>query len=117
MRRTWTCLQRRADFLRIAATRLRRVTPAFIVQAAQLDAPGPTQRIGFTVSRKVGNSVARSRAKRRLRAIADQVLGAPTAFEYVLVGRADALRRDFAVMTADLRSALDKLAKSPRRSA
>ena len=41
----------------------------------------------------------------------------PTAFEYVLVGRADALRRDFAVMTEDLRSALDKLAKSPRRSA
>jgi len=131
MRRTWTSLKRRADFLRIAASGLRRVTPAFIVQAARVEAPAApniaqpsAQRLGFTVSRKVGNAVARNRAKRRLRAMADHVIGSRVGeaqFEYVLVGRADALTRDFATMAEDLRQALEKLAVAkptpPRRSA
>lgn len=48
-------------------------------------------RVGFTCSKKVGNAVARNRAKRRLREIARHVL--PTAglenADYVLVGRRD----------------------------
>jgi ribonuclease P protein component len=106
-------LKRRADFLRIAASGLRRVTPAFILQAA---APptGTAGRVGFTVSRKVGNAVARNRAKRRLRAAADRVLTAPQLFDLVLVGRAEALTRDFAALTADLQQALHAVAKPGR---
>ncbi len=48
-------------------------------------------RVGFTCSKKVGNAVARNRAKRRLREVARAVL--PThgraGWDYVLVGRPD----------------------------
>jgi ribonuclease P protein component len=114
--RSWTTLKRRADFLRVAATGLRRTTPAFILQAATAE-PGTAGRVGFTVSKKVGNSVMRNRAKRRLRALVDRVLadGAQPAFDYVVIGRGEALTRDFAVMAEDLRQAFARIARERNR--
>ena len=64
------------------------------------DRPGATVRVGFTVSKKVGNAVVRNRVRRRLREIARQVIPgqARPDLDYVLVGRQGALGRDFAVM-------------------
>lgn len=101
-------LQDRADFLR-AARGTRVVTPGFILQMRRRpDADGPV-RAGFTCSKKVGNAVARNRAKRRLREVARLVL--PThgraGTDYVLVGRAQVTAaRPFALMLDDLRGAL-----------
>jgi ribonuclease P protein component len=71
-------------------------------------------RVGFTCSKKVGNAVARNRAKRRLREIARAVLpvdGRP-GWDYVLIGRADATAdHPFEAMKADLARALRKLHK------
>src|SRR5688572_16963018 len=101
MRRTWSPLKQRADFLRAAASGLKRVTPAFILQAATPN-PGANGRIGFTVSRKVGNAVVRNRARRRLRAVADLVIGGEMAgkleLDVVMIGRGEALTRDIATM-------------------
>jgi ribonuclease P protein component len=108
--RQWSGLLRRADFLRVGASRLRRVTPGFILQAAPREnADG--LRLGFTASRKVGNAVARNRAKRRLRALADQVMpqAADPALDYVFVARGETLERNFASMAEDLRQALRRL--------
>lgn len=69
-----------------------------------------TMRAGFTVTKKIGNSVVRNRLKRRLRALARDVLpvsGVPGA-DHVLIGRSDGLTRDFAVMADDLRKALTR---------
>lgn len=103
-------LKRRADFLRVAKGR-RLPCPAFLLQAAPaLDGAG--LQVGYTCSKKVGNAVARNRAKRRLREVARRVLPrlGRSGWDYVLVGRPGAtVDHDFAAMCADLERALHKL--------
>lgn len=67
-------------------------------------------RAGFTVTRKIGNSVIRNRVKRRLRALARDVLPGHgiAGADHVLIGRGDGLTRDFAAMAEDLRKALQR---------
>ncbi len=107
-------LTRRADFLKAARAR-RQSTPGFTLQARRRgpeEPDGGLVRVGFTCSKKVGNAVARNRAKRRLREIARLTLprhGRP-GWDYVLIGRpvvtAD---RPFADMPADLEGALARI--------
>lgn len=87
--------------------------PGFVVQIAPApaDLDRPLIRVGFTVSRKVGNAVVRNRVRRRLREIARQVIPARARadLDYVLVGRQAALGRDFALMRDELDQALTRL--------
>lgn len=104
-------LKARKDFL--AAARAKRAhKPGFVLQARHRAATEPSAtplRIGYTCSKKVGNAVARNRAKRRLRAAALSVLpnaGQP-GWDYVLIGRASHTANiPFAQMCFDLQAAL-----------
>ncbi len=103
-------LRKRADFL-LAARNRRTVTPGFVLQARErtaADQPGVI-RVGFTCSRKVGNAVARNRARRRLRETARLILpkhGRP-GWDYVLIGRAGVTATlPFSQLLADLKRAL-----------
>lgn len=69
-------------------------------------------RVGFTCSKKVGNAVVRNRARRRLRALAAEILPEQgrAGWDYVLVGRPEAtIQRAYADLRADLTGALDRV--------
>jgi len=97
--------------------------PGFILQARrQPEEGGPPSsspsspatapcRIGFTVTKKIGNAVVRNRAKRRLRAAADAVLPGHghAGYDYVLVGRTTTRDRAFAALCEDLQKALKNI--------
>ena len=102
-------LRQRADFL-AAANGVRANTAAFVLQGRCRNDQGPI-RVGYTVTRKNGTATERNRIRRRLREVmrrVDAVFMRPH-HDYVLVGRRDALTRDFATMIDDLRSALRRL--------
>ncbi len=67
-------------------------------------------RIGFTVTKKLGNAVTRNRIKRRLRAAASQALPnlVHDGHDYVLIGRQGTIARDFGALKGDLTSALQR---------
>lgn len=110
-------LKRRSEFLRVAGARRKAVVRGLILQARRHAAsdrssgPVPPIRVGFTVSRKVGNAVARNRARRRLRAAVELVMPAHAkdGHDFVVIGRAETLRRPFAALVADLKAALERL--------
>jgi len=107
-------LKRRPEFLRVAATRRKWVAPGLIVQVRKrpLDEVDTDEaRIGFTVSRKVGNSVKRNRARRRLKAAADIMMTkhAQGGMDFVIIGRKNTLTRPFTALMADMTTALKKL--------
>ncbi len=112
-------LTRRSEFLKVAAGRRKSVTPGLILQALDnpdLIAENPF-RIGYTASRKVGNAVKRNRAKRRLRALAAEILPEKAApgRDYVLIARSETVTRPFADLRGDLIQALRRLDRQVQR--
>ncbi len=109
-------LRKRAQFLAAARAR-KQVVQSMIVQARDRRDDAGHVGVGITCSRKVGNAVTRNRAKRRLRALAREVLpdlGHP-GWDYVLIGRPDVtVDTPFAALRDDLREALARL-HAPRR--
>ncbi|CAA7617431.1 Ribonuclease P protein component [Magnetospirillum sp. LM-5] len=115
-------LKKRADFLRIAAQRRKWATPGLILQAAPAPrfdlcaAPAPHMeadaiRVGFTCSKKVGNAVARNRARRRLKAAVAELFPdlAAAGLDYVVIGRTETVTRPYSLLLQDLRTALKRV--------
>lgn len=115
-------LKRRAEFLQVAAANRKWVAPGLILQVRRQpstespndDAPRAAAlepvRVGFTASRKVGNAVARNRARRRLRSVAREVLShAEPGNDFVLIARPATVDRDYQALVTDLVAGLKRL--------
>jgi len=102
-------LRRRADYLATAGGS-KVATAAFVLQALKRDNGGPV-RVGFTVSKKVGNAVERNRVRRRLREVVrlSAADGLRSGHDYVLIGRRAALALPFERITEDFKGALRRL--------
>lgn len=100
-------LKRRAEFLRVAAKGRKAPMPGVVLQALARSDDAPV-RLGFTVTKKVGNAVVRNRARRRLKEAARLLLRdqAITGVDLVLIGRDGTVKRDFAALQADLSRAM-----------
>ena len=102
-------LTRRADFQRAAAKGRKAPMPGLVLQVLPRGDAGPV-RLGFTVTKKIGNAVIRNRTRRRLKEAARLVLAqAPvTGVDLVLIGRAGTRKRSFQALQDDIRRALVK---------
>jgi len=107
-------LKRRTDF-KAAAQGAKAPASAFVLQARQRGGDsggtGGAVRLGFTVSRQVGNAVERNRVRRRLR---EMVRLTPAAalragHDYVVIGRRAALDATFADLVRQFDAALCRL--------
>jgi ribonuclease P protein component len=102
-------LTRRAEFLQAAAKGRKAPLPGLVLQALAREDQGPA-RLGFTVTKKIGNAVIRNRTRRRLKEAARLVLQAQpvSGVDLVLIGRERTAQRDFAALQEDVRRALVK---------
>ncbi len=103
-------LTRRAQFLLVAGKGRKAPAPGLVLQALRREDAEPA-RIGFTVTKKVGNAVVRNRTRRRLREAARAVLAETdiNGVDLVLIGRDATAGRPFTALKDDLRRALGRV--------
>lgn len=94
-----------------AAKADKQVRRGFILQARRRDEDETSAtpiRFGLTASKKIGNAVIRNRARRRLRALAQELLPkhGEAGYDYVMIGRVHTGPRPWQALQKDLRSAL-----------
>jgi ribonuclease P protein component len=106
-------LKQRADFLRAASKGRKAAVHGLVLQALPRSDDGAA-RVGFTVTKKVGNAVIRNRTRRRLKEAARLLLREHpvSGVDLVLIGRDTTRGRNFSALIDDLRRALSKVGVS-----
>ena len=109
-------LKKRSEFINVTANGKKWVTDGFILVAnAQRQKSKPDleylPRVGFTATKKIGNSVVRNKAKRILRAISQEVLTSSNtpAWDYVIIARKTLTTSNYEDLKKDFRWAIKKL--------
>jgi ribonuclease P protein component len=104
-------MKTRSNFVAASKARYQTATSLTVQMRDRRDGDDSV-RVGFTCSKKVGNAVARNRAKRRLREIVRLDLPhlAKPGHDYVLIGKKGlTATREFEALRADFAKALGKL--------
>lgn len=100
-------LKKRKEFLFMAAKGRKAPVSGLVLQLFRRPDSDPA-RVGFTVTKKVGNAVVRNRVRRRLREVVRRVeADTPlNGLDLVLIGRGSTRERAFEALVADFRKAL-----------
>ncbi|MFS0736443.1 ribonuclease P protein component [Sphingomonas sp. 1P06PA] len=87
--------------------------PGFVLLVRDRRDGDPAMRIGYTVTKKIGNAVVRNRMKRQLRALARELLpeAGVAGADHVLIGRQGGIERPFADLRHDLAKALARASR------
>lgn len=101
-------IRHRKDFL--AAARAVTIRTRGVVMQARDRGDDLPARIGFTVTKKLGNAVVRNRNRRRIKEAVRLKLPkfVRAGCDYVFIGRATTQERSFEALQSDLRFAVDK---------
>ena len=100
-------LRRRNDFDRVYRRGAVRPGPAFVLYCKSNG--GQAVRIGFSVSKKVGNAVQRNRAKRLMReAFRAEMANLRTDRAYIVVARSPIVEANMEEVRCALRSLMEK---------
>ncbi len=111
-------LKTRPQYLAVAKGGSKTVRPSMVVQFLPPTEGEKGVFVGLTVSAKAGNSVKRSRIKRRLREVIREIIPGhgPAGATYVIIGRARAFEAGFETLKNDLQSALTALhSRKPKK--
>jgi ribonuclease P protein component len=102
-------LKRRPEFLRVASAGKKAAVGGVVLQALVRQDAEPA-RLGFTVTKKVGNAVIRNRTRRRLKEAARLLLAERpvSGVDLVLIGRDSTRKRNFISLQGDIRRALER---------
>jgi ribonuclease P protein component len=106
-------LKTRPQFLAVADARRKAAVHGLVLQGRPRGDGTGDIGIGFTATRKVGGSVVRNRARRRLREAARAVLAKNglAGWDYVAIARGETGARPFVDLIGDFERALAKLGK------
>jgi ribonuclease P protein component len=104
-------IRKRSDFLAANAGR-RAAMSGFVLLVRDRGDGSDQKRVGFTVTRKIGNAVTRNRMKRRFRALAREIIPVHgfAGSDHVMIGRKGGIERDFGQLRLELTRALRKVA-------
>lgn len=113
-------LQKRKDFLAIAAHKKRFILRDMIIQyqrrASFMEHPEDYVRVGFTVTKKQGSAVVRNRIKRRLREATRHLLPelAQAGHDYVFIAKTSYATCPFERILDDIRFAFSHIHRAKR---
>jgi len=99
-------IKKRIDFVKVSKKGKKFFTQGFILQKYKRDFSSKenTARVGFTITKKVGNAVVRNKIKRRFRAIIKEVLNnyLKKNYDYVIIANKKSLVMNYKELKNDV---------------
>ena len=108
-------IKKRKDFIKVAQHGQKVIQSSLILQAAfNFSLPVNSYEIGYTATKKLGKAHVRNRTKRRLRAIARELLPRQhlSQVQYILIGRYNTATCPFDKLQTDMQYAISKINNS-----